>query len=468
MLKSGARIHLIGIAGSGLSAIARVLHERGFEVSGSDRAWSPVIQELVQAGIQVNVGHQPENVLGAQLVIRSSAVVEENIEVQTARAAGIPILKRVEFLPHLIGDQKAIAIAGTHGKTTTTAMTAWVLTSLGLDPSYVIGGISLDLQRNAHAGQGSYFVIEADEYDGMFLGLHPQYAILTNIEYDHPDCYPTPQQFQAAFEQFVAQIQPGGALITCVEDEGVQRLVKHLREHPIWFGYALKSSPVASLAAYLADQITRNDYGAYSFQVNWNGQPLAQVELAVPGIHNVRNALAVIALCHQLDLPIKDVAGILGAFHGSARRFQIRGTIQGVTIVDDYAHHPSEIKATLSAARDRFPNQFLWAVWQPHTYSRTLTLWEDFCNAFQEADAVVVLDVYGAREQTPPGFSMAKLATEIQSTRSFFIPKLEAAEQFLLEELAPNQVVVILSAGDADQLSHRLLNSLEQSLEDVA
>ena len=468
MLEAGARIHLIGIAGSGLSAIARVLNERGFQVSGSDRAWSPLVQELLEEGIQVTVGHQPENVLGAQLVIRSSAIAEDNIELQTAQAAAIPILKRVEFLPYLIGDQKAIAIAGTHGKTTTTAMTAWVLSSLGLDPSYVIGGISLDLQRNAHAGRGSYFVIEADEYDGMFLGLNPQYAIVTNIEYDHPDCYPTPRQFQAAFEQFVSQIQPGGALITCVEDEGVQRLLRHLEDPPTWFGYALKSSPAASLATYLADAIAKNPAGGYSFQANWQGQLLALVDLPIPGIHNVQNALAVVALSHQLGLSLDDVAQALGRFHGTARRFQIRGTSQGVTVIDDYAHHPSEIKATLSAARDRFPNHFLWAVWQPHTYSRTLTLWDGFCTAFHDADAVIVLDVYGAREQPPQGFSMAKLAAEIRSERKFFIPQLEAAEQFLLENLAPNQVVVILSAGDADQLSRRLLTSLEQLREDVA
>lgn len=468
MVEPGARIHLIGIGGSGLSAIARVLKERGYQVSGSDRAGSSLVQELMEEGIQVTIGHQPQNVLGAQLVIRSSAIAEDNIELQTAQIAGIPVLKRVEFLPYLIGDQKVIAIAGTHGKTTTTAMTAWVLSYLGLDPSYVIGGISLDLQRNAHAGRGSYFVIEADEYDRMFLGLHPQYALLTNIEYDHPDCYPTSRQFQTAFEQFVSQIQPSGALITCVEDEGVQHLVKHLGGHLTWFGYALKPSLATSLAPYLADEIAKNPAGGYSFQVTWQGQPLALVELSIPGIHNVRNALAVMALSHQLGLLPEDVAQALGTFHGTARRFQIRETSQGITVVDDYAHHPSEIRATLSAARDRFPNQFLWAVWQPHTYSRTLTLWDGFRTAFHDADAVLVLDVYGAREQPPRGFSMAKLATEIQSERHFFIPQLEAAEQFLMENLAPNQVVVILSAGDADQLSRCLLSSLEQSLEDVA
>ncbi|PWH19613.1 MAG: UDP-N-acetylmuramate--L-alanine ligase [Anaerolineae bacterium] len=465
MLEIGTRIHLIGIGGSGLSAIARVLNQRGLRVSGSDRTWSPVVQQLSEEGIQVYIGHQPQNVHDAQLIIRSSAIAEDNPEVQAAQAAGIPIFKRVEFLPFLIGEQKTIAIAGTHGKTTTTAMTAWVLSQLGLDPSFVIGGVSIDLQTNAQAGQGSYFVIEADEYDGMFLGLHPQYAILTNIEYDHPDCYPTPHQFQAAFEQFVSQIQPDGCLIACVEDEGVRRLLSRRQAKPPSIGYALQNSPNAALADYLASQVGINHHGAYSFKAVWQGEALAQVELQIPGLHNVRNALAVVALCHQIGLPLQEAAQALSAFHGSARRFQIRGTLQGVTLVDDYAHHPSEIKATLSAARDRFPDQFLWAVWQPHTYSRTLRLWEGFRQAFADADAVIVLDVYGAREKAPPGFSMAKLATEIQSERHFFIPRLEAAAQFLVENLAPNQVVLILSAGDADQLSHRLLNELEQSQE---
>ncbi|MCX8061416.1 MAG: UDP-N-acetylmuramate--L-alanine ligase [Anaerolineales bacterium] len=465
MLNKGDRVHLIGIAGSGLSAIARVLHERGFQVSGSDRAWSLLAQELNEAGISVSIGHHPENIRHAQLIIRSSAIPDDNIEVEAARLAGIPILKRVEFLPYLIGDQQAIAIAGTHGKTTTTAMVAWVLTRLGHDPSYVIGGFSIDLQRNAHAGQGNYFVIEADEYDGMFLGLQPRYAIITNIEYDHPDCYPTPRQFEAAFEQFVAQIQPEGVLIGCVENEGVSRLFSRLEQHPKRYGYAVNTSPIASQAAYLATEVTKNQQKAYSFQAEWQGKALAKVELRIPGPHNVRNALAVLALCHQLGLPLDDVARALGEFHGAARRFQIRGTAQGVTIVDDYAHHPSEIRATLAAARDRFPQQFIWAVWQPHTYSRTLTLWDDFRNAFTDADAVIVLDVYGARERAPQGFSMMKLAAEIQAERCFFVPNLDTSERFLLDNLAPNHVVLVLSAGDADQLSSRLLESLAASRE---
>ncbi|MFN3308462.1 MAG: UDP-N-acetylmuramate--L-alanine ligase [Anaerolineales bacterium] len=465
MLEQGARIHLIGIAGSGLSAIARVLRERGLIVSGSDRTWSPLIKELMEEGIHVTIGHQPQNILGAQLVIRSSAIPDENVEVQAAQAAGIPVLKRNEFLPSLIGENKVIAIAGTHGKTTTTAMVAWVLTRLGLDPSYVIGGFSLDLSRNAHAGRGDYFVIEADEYDGMFLGLHPLYAIITNIEYDHPDCYPTPRQFEAAFEQFVDQIQPSGALIACMEDEGVRRLMNQLGKHPSRFGYALKNSPFASQAAYLGAEIAKNSHGAYSFKAQWQGRSLAKVQLRIPGIHNVRNAIAVLALCHQLGLPLEEASQALGEFRGSARRFQIQGIRQGVTLVDDYAHHPSEIKATLAAARERFPSQFIWAVWQPHTYSRTLTLWEGFCNAFSDADALIVLDVYGAREKAPEGFSMAKMVTEIHAKRRFFIPDLDAAERFLLDNLAPNQVVLVLSAGDADQLNRRLFRSLDGSPE---
>lgn len=460
MLKKGDRVHLIGIAGSGISAIARVLHERGIQVSGSDRAWSPLAQELIAEGIPVTIGHQPDNVREAQLVIRSSAIPNENVEVQAAQSAGIPVFKRVEFLSYLIGDQKAIAIAGTHGKTTTTAMVAWVLTRLGLDPSYVIGGISLDLQRNAHAGQGSYFVIEADEYDGMFLGLHPQYAILTNIEHDHPDCYPTPGQFEAAFEQFVSQIQPNGVLIACVEDKGVRNLLSHLDQHPRRYGYALAISSAASQAVYLAADISKTHHGSYSFRAEWEGEFLANAELQIPGLHNVLNALAVLALCHQLNLPPEKTAQALGEFHGSERRFQIRGTAHGITVVDDYAHHPSEIRATLSAARERFPEQFIWAVWQPHTYSRTLTLWESFRSAFKDADAVLILDVYGAREEAPQGFSMARLAAEIHTERRFFVPDLASAEQFLLSNLAPNQVVLILSAGDADQLSSRLIKTL--------
>lgn len=467
MIEKSRPIHFIGIGGSGLSAMARVLHERGFKVSGSDRAWSPLVEELSREGIAVSIGHHPQNVSGAQLVIRSSAIPDENTEVQAARAQGIPVLKRVEFLPYLVGDQGVIAIAGTHGKTTTTAMVAWVLSRLGLEPSYVIGGICLNLQRNAHAGKGSYFVIEADEYDQMFLGLNPTYAIITNIEHDHPDCYPTPHHFEAAFAKFASQIRSEGFLLACVEDEGVRRLFAKLGPTPSRYGYALKTDSAPKEAAYFADGVTKNSYGAYSFRVEWQKQPIANIELRVPGIHNVYNATAVLALCHQLNLPLDEVACALREFKGVARRFQTRGVIRDITVIDDYAHHPSEIRATLAAARDRFPGQFIWAVWQPHTYSRTLTFWQDFRSAFSNANAVVVLDVYGARESAPSGFSMAKLVTEIQAEQRFFIPQIDSAVQFFLESLAPKHVVVVLSAGDADQLSTRLLRELDLSLEEA-
>lgn len=460
-------VHFIGIGGSGLSAMATVLLERGYTVSGSDRQASTLTQQLSRAGAQVYLGHHPENVAGAQVVVRSSAVPDENVEVQAALAAGVPVLKRIDFLAQLMAGQQGIAVAGTHGKTTTTAMIAWMLFVLRQDPSFVIGGVSVNLGRNAGAGQGPFFVIEADEYDHMFLGLHPQIAVVTNVEHDHPDCYPTPQDFWHAFRDFVDRIEPDGVLLACGDDPGAaQLLVDALADGCRASSYGKQRAEYD----YQARALALNEVGGFTFDAFHQDEVMAApVRLQVPGEHNVLNALAALAVADLLALPLDEAAAALGEFRGTGRRFEVRGEVDGVTIIDDYAHHPTEIRATLAAARARFPDKEIWAVWQPHTYSRARTLFGDFLVAFGDADHLLVTEVYAAREAPPVGGFSARRFVQAMSAKgnlaspeSFFVPSLEAARDFLLERLQPGDLVLVLSAGDAPQISDGLLQALPE------
>lgn len=453
-----AHIHFIGIGGSGLSAMARLLLERGETVSGSDRLATPVTQALQAAGASVSIGHAPENVRGAELVVRSSAIPTENPEVQAALAEGIPVLKRSDFLGQLMGGQTCLAVAGTHGKTTTTAMLAYILDQSGQAPSFIIGGLARDLGTNARAGGGRYFVIEADEYDHMFLGLSPLAAIVTNVEHDHPDCYPTPADFEQAFQAFSDRILPGGVLIACADDPGAARLLAYAASQGIrTLPYGLTVTQ-----GWQAANLHPVGGAGYAFDARRNGQKVLFVQLQVPGRHNVLNALGVLALCDWLGLPLTQAAAALEHFSGTGRRFEVRGAAQGITVIDDYAHHPTEIRATLSAARQRYPGAEIWAVWQPHTFSRTRTLLAEFLSAFEGAEHVIITDIYAARESQPSdGFSAANLSQDIQHGDARHISGSAAISQELLNRLQPGAVLLVLSAGDADQISAEVLAGLQ-------
>jgi len=463
-LDKAAVIHLIGIGGTGLSAIARLLVESGYRVSGSDRVLSPLAQGLQAAGVPVAIGHRAENVQGAALVVRSSAIGDDNIEVQAARAAGIPVMKRDEFLGLLTTLRRVIAVAGTHGKTTTTAMVAWLLTALDQDPSYIVGGTPANLGVNAHAGQGSTLVIEADEYDRMFLGLRPSLAVVTNVEHDHPDCYPTREDFYQAFVAFSHCIQPGGVLLACGDDPGAARLLAEASSVGI---RALAYGIEAESLAYRAENLALNPQGGFTFDVHCNlphGFALhCAVELQVPGRHNVLNALAALAVVHQLQLPPVQAGQALSDFLGTGRRFELRGEVDGVVVIDDYAHHPTKIRATLAAARARYPQQRIWAVWQPHTYSRTRLLLAEFAAAFEQADEIVVTRIYPARE-TPPSddFSAQQVVSDMRQEQVHYIPDLVQATSFLLARLRRDDVLVVMSAGDADQICTNVLAALRE------
>ena len=374
-------IHLVGIGGAGLSAIARVLLELGAEVSGSDLVISPVAEALARDGVQVFAGHSADHVKGADLVVVSSAIPEDNVEIQVAQADGIPVLKRPAFLGRMMDDKQCVAVAGTHGKTTTTAMISTVLLETERDPTFIVGGVISALGTNARAGESDLFVIEADEYDRTFLSLKPQVAVITNVEHDHPDCYPTFDDFRAAFEAFANLVPDDGLIVVCSDDPVARQIGEDQRasgKHVTFFG-------LESGAEWCAEKAQPNFAGGVDFLAVRDGETLGLVRLRVPGAHNASNAMAALAVADFLGIPFRAIGDALRTFQGVARRFEVKGESDNVVVVDDYAHHPTEIRATLQAARERFPDRPLWAVWQPHTYSRTQSLMAEFAHAFEAA-----------------------------------------------------------------------------------
>ena len=414
----------------------------------------------------MHIGHDPANVGEAEWVIRSSAIPEDNPEVVAAQKAGIPVMKRSDFLGRLMDEKLGIAVAGTHGKTTTTAMIAWALTELGSDPSYIVGGTLLNLGKNAHAGTGKVFVIEADEYDNMFLGLKPRIEIITNLEHDHPDCFPTFDDMLKAFQSFVELLPVDGTLIVSADDSGTASLVTRARKaNKEVIAYTIRDEQTLNSPKWIrARGISPNSLGGFSFEVASNlGAELdrVRVELQVPGRHNVSNALAVLVVIALLGLPPGQATKALQAFRGTGRRFEIRGEADGIVLVDDYAHHPSEIRATLAAARARYPQSRIWAVWQPHTYSRTKALFDGFSHAFGDADEVIVSEVYAARE-AKEDFSSSAVVKAMTHPSARFIASLEGISRFLIDNLRSGDVVLVLSAGDADSITREVLTMLQE------
>jgi UDP-N-acetylmuramate--alanine ligase len=453
-------IHLVGIGGTGLSAIARVLLESGYTVSGSDMQDSVLAQAVQKAGAKVFIGHAAENITGADQIVRSSAIPDDNIEVQQAQKSGIPVLKRAEFLGQLMEERDCIAVAGTHGKTTTSAMIAWTLYKLGQDPSFIVGGVINELMTNARSGQGSSFVIEADEYDRMFLGLKPQVAVITNIEYDHPDIYPSPEEFHKAFQDFMYCIRSDGLLLLCGEDAAALKLKSAAQKTGIkTLTYGIRNPDVD----YEAKNVYPIPGSGFSFDLlTADDQKGRTIQLKVPGEYNVLNALAAAAVVDQLGLGLQEAAKALSEFPGTGRRFDELGEAGGVIVVDDYAHHPSEIRATLAAAKDRYPDRELWAVWQPHTYSRTQALFDAFTTSFEKADHIIVSEVYRSREPLDPSFSAQQVVQAMPGKDVYFIPALKDIPGFLLKHLKPNDVLLVFSAGDADWISKQVFDGLIQ------
>ncbi|RMG96689.1 MAG: UDP-N-acetylmuramate--L-alanine ligase [Chloroflexi bacterium] len=466
-LKQGMHIHLVGVGGAGISAIARVLLGRGFKVSGSDQQRNELTDALTAEGATIYIGHDRAHVAGADALVISSAVPADNPEVVAAQEAGIPVLKRASFLGHLMAEQIGIAVAGSHGKTTTTGMIAQILLAADLDPSVIVGGVLPSLGVNGRYGEGDFFVIEADEYDHMFLGLRPEVIVVTNIEHDHPDLFPTEADYLAAFRQFVSLLPEGGRLIACADDPGVRKLLRGLRVPGVEITtYSVgEGSQEPRPADFQAFDCRPNQLGGTDFVVEEAGQAIGLARIRVPGIHNVRNALAAIIVALDLGVDFPVVCQGLAEFGGMGRRFQIVGEVGGVTVIDDYAHHPTEIRATLAAAKERFPGRRLWAVWQPHTFSRTRLLQKEFANSFADADRVIALDIYRSREKESLGMDTAVVVAAMNHPHAIHIPGQEEAVQYLLDRIHPDDVVLTLSAGDGNQVGYQLLTKLRQRIE---
>jgi UDP-N-acetylmuramate--alanine ligase len=454
-IKPGAHVHLVGIGGAGLSAIARVLMGMGYRVSGSDQAASALTAALTDEGAAVYVGHRAEQVSGADLVVVSSAVPADNVELVAAQARDIPVVKRADFLGEMMAGRVAVAVAGTHGKTTTSGMIATTLLVAGQDPTFIVGGQIAHLDTNARVGAGP-FVIEADEYDRTFLGLRPTIAVVTNVEHDHPDCYPTFDEFRAAFEAFVGLLPEDGVLVVCADDPGARslgRLVETQGKTVVWYG-------LTEEAHWRAVDVRPNGAGGCDYVALAGEESAGLIRLRVPGIHNVVNSLAVLAVADQLDVSFATVAQGLRAFRGMGRRFEIKGVANGVTVVDDYAHHPTEIRATLAAARGNYPGRRIWAVWQPHTYSRTKTLMHDFAAAFTDADHVLVTPIYAARETDDLGVSSADVVTRMNHADARVVADLDQAVDVLDAGVRSGDVVLTLGAGDGYVIGEKLLERL--------
>lgn len=454
-------IHLVGIGGTGLSAIARVLLGRGYTVSGSDARASQVLAELAAAGATVYDGHQPEQIAGANLVLVSSAVAPENPEVVAAQAAGIAVVKREQFLAPLMAGFQAICVAGTHGKTTTSAMLATMLDGLGAEPAFIVGSDILNIGTNARAGRtGGPFILEADEYDRMFLGLQPDIAVVTNVEWDHVDCYPNPDSYQHAFQQFTALVLATGTIIYCQDDPGARRLREATSSDAMWVSYGLGDN-----SHWRALNLSPNPIGGTDFDLVHTGRLLGRVSLAIPGQHNVLNALATLAAVEALGYVFiegDENLKVLQKYAGTARRLEQKGEGRGIIVVDDYAHHPTEVRATLSAARQRFPRRAIWVMFQPHTFSRTRALLSEFCESFENADHVLITDIYAAREHDTMGVSAQDLVSGLtHHPDARYAGNLDAAAALLLAELRPGDVLLTLGAGDSYRVGEQILAALQ-------
>jgi UDP-N-acetylmuramate--alanine ligase len=456
MFKKYQHIHFVGIGGVGMSGIAEVLLTLGYRVTGSDARRSETVERLERLGAKVFLGHEAPHVEGAHVVVFSSAVARDNAEVAAARQRGIPVIGRAEMLAELMRLKYGIAIAGTHGKTTTTSMVAAVLGAGGLDPTVVVGGRVHGLGANARLGQGEFLVAEADESDGSFLKLSPTIAVVTTVDAEHLDHYTDLEAIVTAFVTFVNKVPFYGAAVVCLDDQNIQRMIPRITDKRV-VTYGLEAS-----ADLTARRLTFAGMRS-EFEVMHRGRALGPVALQVPGRHNVLNALAAIAVGLDLELPFEKIQGALGSFAGVQRRFQIRGEAQGVLVVDDYGHHPAEIRATLAAAKAGFDRRVI-TVFQPHRYSRTQHLRDDFLTAFYQSDVLIVMDIYAAGEAPIPGVHARDLADGIAAHGHREVLYLGgdrgAIVDYLCESTRAGDLVLTLGAGDVGQLGAELLSRL--------
>lgn len=452
------KIHFVGIGGIGMSGIAEVLLNLGYKVSGSDLRSSDTTERLASLGGEIHIGHSKENLNAVDVVVTSTAVQEDNPEVVEARSQVIPVIPRAEMLAELMRMKYGIAIAGTHGKTTTTSMVATVLTHGGIDPTIVIGGKLNTLGTNAVLGQGKFLVAEADESDGSFLKLSPTIAVVTNIDADHLDYYSGGiEQIKETFVDFINKIPFYGLAVLCLDDRNVAEIIPLVKKRFVTYG-------LTSQADIRATHI-RLEGGNTTFVAHYKGYRMGEVSFAMPGAHNVLNALACIAVAMELDVPFNLIQEGFAGFGGVGRRFQVKGEVNGIMIVDDYGHHPAEIRATLAAAKNGWPEKRLVVAFQPHRYTRTKELFTDFVTCFYDADVLVLTEIYAASEKPIPGVSAEKLATSIRQHGQkdvTYIAERERICSHLQEVVREGDIVLTLGAGNLWQIGEELLSSLQE------
>ncbi len=442
--KRSKHIHFVGIGGIGMSGIAEVLLNLGYKVSGSDLKGSAITARLAGLGAVVNVGHRAEWLGDAEVAVCSSAIGDDNPEVIAAREAGIPVIPRAEMLAELMRLKKfGIAVAGSHGKTTTTSMAGWVLGEAGLDPTVIIGGRVDCFGSNARPGKGEFLLAEADESDGSFIKLSPVLEIVTNIDFEHVDYYPDLAAVKTEFNRFIRKIPFYGAVIVCIDDHNIADILPGIRRRTITYG--------TSSQAMVCGRDIRTNGLESDFEVRVNGEILGRVRIGLPGEHSVRNTLAVIALGLELEIPFAGIKKALGRFSGIQRRMQIRGEAAGITVIDDYGHHPTEIRATLKALRQAWPRRRLVVLFQPHRYSRTAGLFNDFCTAFHRVDRLYLTDIYPAGEKPVKGVDSAGLAAAIKEhghRRVENIVGTDRPAELIAAELEAGDIFLTLGAGD--------------------
>jgi UDP-N-acetylmuramate--alanine ligase len=454
MFQKIQQIHFIGIGGSGMSGIAEVLLTLGYRVTGSDLVSSDTVKRLEHLGGKVFIGHHPENIRGAQVVVISSAVPKDNPEVQEAKNRLIPVIPRAEMLAELMRLKYGIAIAGAHGKTTTTSLVAAVLGQGGLDPTAVIGGRLNSVGSHAKLGQGEFLVAEADESDGTFLKLSPTIAVVTTVDREHLDYYGEMERIKNAFLEFINKVPFYGVAVLCLDDEHLQAILPRVVKRTLTYGMTSQADVVAS-------ETKLKGWGS-SFSVNYRQRSLGKFELGIPGLHNIYNAMAAIGVGLELEIPVKAIRQALAEFNGVERRFQLVGEKNGVMVVDDYGHHPTEIKATLAAAKAGWGKRLL-VVFQPHRFSRTRDLINEFATAFYQADLLFLTEIYPAGEAPIVGITGEKLAQAVRDhghREVSFIPERAELIHQLLSHLRSGDLVLTLGAGDIWKVGRTLLERL--------
>jgi UDP-N-acetylmuramate--alanine ligase len=459
--ESLGRVHFVGIGGAGMSGIARIMLARGLPVSGSDAKDSVTLTALRALGASVFVGHDAANVGDVDTVVVSTAIRDSNPELVEARRRGLAVIHRAGALASVMVGRRAVAVAGTHGKTTTTSLLTVALQHCGADPSFAIGGNLNESGANAHNGTGDVFVAEADESDGSFLQYEPTAAIVTNVEPDHLDHYGTPEAVAVAFEAFARRIQPGGFLVSCADDAGAARLAESARAD----GVAVRTYGVTEDADLRLADLATAGLGS-SFEPVLLGRRLGRVELRLPGRHNALNAAAALAAGVGLGFPVERLREGLASFTGTRRRFEHKGTQAGVRVFDSYAHHPTELAADLVAAREVAGRGRVVVVFQPHLYSRTRFFAEDFGRALGLADEVVVMDVYAAREDPEPGVTGALVASAVPLpvAQVVFEPSWSAVAAHLAARARPGDVVLTCGAGDVTMIGPEVLDLLAEAV----